>query len=95
MTDRLILSGQGLTYISPKIGDLSKLVVIQDSAGPVRELAPRRTCSKSTNSIVFGAGRLGEREDEIHLYLANNKIARLPNELFNVDALVALSLRML
>ena len=90
---QLLNSGHGLTYIPPKIADLSKLVVIRDPANSAREPTPRRTCSKSTNSIVFGAGKLGHREDEIHLFLGRNSITSLPNELFNLDALVVLSLR--
>lgn len=87
-------SGQGLTFIPPKISDLSNLVVFhQDSAPKARELGPLRSCSKSTNSILFGASSLGQREDEIHLFLSGNRIALLPNELFNLDALVVLSLR--
>ncbi|THH08253.1 hypothetical protein EW145_g2824 [Phellinidium pouzarii] len=89
---KIDLSGQGLTYIPPRIADLSNLVVFRDSAASSREDASRRTFSK-TNSLVFGAGKLGMREDEIHLFLGNNKIAMLPNELFNLDALVTLSLR--
>ncbi|EJD07444.1 uncharacterized protein FOMMEDRAFT_149973 [Fomitiporia mediterranea MF3/22] len=90
---KIDLSGQGLTYIPSKIADLSKLVVIHDNISSGRELVPRRTCSKSTNSVVFGAGKLGQREDEVHLFLARNSIAMLPNELFNLNALVVLSLR--
>ncbi|KAL5492297.1 hypothetical protein ACEPAI_3744 [Sanghuangporus weigelae] len=90
---KIDLSGHGLTHIPPKIADLSKLVVIREAAVPARELVPRRTCSKSTNSIVFGTGKLGHREDEIHLFLGRNNITSLPNELFNLDALVVLSLR--
>ncbi|KAL5513082.1 hypothetical protein ACEPAH_3480 [Sanghuangporus vaninii] len=90
---KIDLSGHGLTYVPPKIADLSKLVVIRQTAAPARELVPRRTCSRSTNSIVFGAGKLGHREDEIHLFLGRNNITSLPNELFNLDALVVLSLR--
>lgn len=65
----------------------------QDSAPKARELGPLRSCSKSTNSVLFGASSLGQREDEIHLFLSGNRIALLPNELFNLDALVVLSLR--
>ena len=54
---------------------------------------PRRALSKSTNSLVFGAGKVGTRDDEIHLFLGNNRITGLPGELFNLDALVVLSLR--
>ncbi|KAI5121870.1 hypothetical protein M0805_001078 [Coniferiporia weirii] len=90
---KIDLSGQGLTYIPPRIADLSNLVVFRDNVTSSRGDLPRRTPSKSTNSLVFGAGKLGMREDEVHLFLGNNRISMLPNELFNLDALVMLSLR--
>lgn len=82
-----------MTYVPPDIGDLGNLVVIPGGNEPSGEAAPRRTFSKSTNSLVFGASKVGTREGEILLFLGNNRISTLPKELFNLDALVVLSLR--
>ncbi|KAH8116320.1 hypothetical protein DFH11DRAFT_1579933 [Phellopilus nigrolimitatus] len=87
------LNGLGLTYIPPKISDLSLRFVLPNQTSSNREDMRRRTISKSSSSIVFGGSNLGVRENEFQLYITNNRIRTLPNELFNLDALVVLSLR--
>lgn len=61
------------------------------AAQRVRSLATARTAS----AAVFASRTSGAPHEEIHLYLGNNSIRFLPNELFNLSALVVLSLSML
>lgn len=87
-----------MSFISPSISDLASIVVFsgQNEASSPRgsEKSPqKRTMSRSTTSQVFGSSKVGTQVDEIHLFLGNNRISFLPHELFNIDALVVLSLR--
>ena len=46
-----------------------------------------------TASAVFSAGKIGTQQGEIELFLSNNRIAVLANELFNLANLTVLSMR--
>ena len=50
--------------------------------------------TQSITSQVFGTASTSSSKPQIHMYLSNNRIRILPNELFRLENLVMLTLRM-
>ena len=67
-----------------------------DMPNPARAAQRARSLrvTQSITSQVFGTATNLSSKPQIHMYLSNNKLRTLPNELFLLDNLVMLTLRM-
>ena len=87
-SNQILRSQKGLTYVPTNITDLNNRVVFDRNVSPIQTRSLNRVWSRSTSQAA-----LGQNENDIELFLAENRITRLPRELLCVEALTVLSLR--